>query len=710
MLTFHRARFSNFVLLKDVELRFSEDPQQSVTVVRAENGTGKTTCLKGLEWTLYGDRALPPQAKYSIQPPDWCPSSDPIRVECELEFSVVAQEPRPGGPTETSLERYILVRRAEVSSDANSAAVRRTERPTLLRRAGGGYEPVEEPQSLIDSWLPFALREFFFTDGDKAFAYISADEESARRSRVEGAVRALLHLDLVEATAKRVGSTTLPKLRRQEAKDSGQADLKELSDQMDGLADSIEAKQEERRQRLDEQGQLEGDRARLQAKLDEALEHGNSLKLKEDLRAAREEIAVARKDVQSAERDLSDLLHDPSLEAAILTSQLQTVRTGLTPLHESGRIPASHIPFLRDRLESGVCVCGTNLSHESSARSSLVALLNESEQERATANRLNEIYTEIGDGLRKNNRPTGHWPTRLRKVTERAVRHAETARRFGRRIADLEQKIASLPDTDIQLLTSTLERARRKASSVQAKIMFLDREIASHEERSSDCKQQYEKLLERAHKSRSLRAAIQVATDIQEVLDATLLTLRSKKVAEVSEEMDALFREMIVADSKSGIVRGASLTDGYDVVVDGPTNRKLNPDTELNGASRRALTISFILALAAVSGFAAPNVIDTPLGMISGATRTGLFRVAATHANQLILFLTRSEIMGIEDLLALHVGSWHTLTTMAHHPKQVVRLTGSDTESLICACSYKEFCRVCERQGDADSRRLQPRI
>ena len=164
MLTFHRARFSNFVLLKDVELRFSEDPQQSVTVVRAENGTGKTTCLKGLEWTLYGDRALPPQAKYSIQPPDWCPSSDPIRVECELEFSVMAQEPRPGGPTETSLERYILVRRAEVSSDglsrgngqtswfydapqapqaggegfrpgrSNSAAVRRTERPTLLRR------------------------------------------------------------------------------------------------------------------------------------------------------------------------------------------------------------------------------------------------------------------------------------------------------------------------------------------------------------------------------------------------------------------------------------------------------------------------------------------------------------------------------------------------------------------------------------------------
>ena len=563
------------------------------------------------------------------------------------------------------------------------------------------------------SLLPF-LGRFRSSFARSALVGVSIPDASARPSR-----NSWYPSPVSRRTIDRIAA--FPSRRRVDPQDSGQADLKELSDQMDGLADSIEAKREERRQRLlppapppphrlDEQGQLEGDRARLQAKLDEALEHGNSLKLKEDLRAAREEIAVARKDVQSAERDLSDLLHDPSLEAAILTSQLQTVRTGLTPLHESGRIPASHIPFLRDRLESGVCVCGTNLSHESSARSSLVALLNESEQERATANRLNEIYTEIGDGLRKNNRPTGHWPTRLRKVTERAVRHAETARRFGRLIADLEQKIASLPDTDIQLLTSTLERARRKASSVQAKIMFLDREIASHEERSSDCKQQYDKLLERAHKSRSLRAAIQVATDIQEVLDATLLTLRSKKVAEVSEEMDALFREMIVADSKSGIVRGASLTDGYDVVVDGPTNRKLNPDTELNGASRRALTISFILALAAVSGFAAPNVIDTPLGMISGATRAGLFRVAATHANQLILFLTRSEIMGIEDLLALHVGSWHTLTTMAHHPKQVVRLTGSDTESLICACSYKEFCRVCERQGDADSQRLQPRI
>ena len=36
----------------------------------------------------------------------------------------------------------------------------------------------------------------------------------------------------------------------------------------------------------------------------------------------------------------------------------------------------------------------------------------------------------------------------------------------------------------------------------------------------------------------------------------------------------------------------------------------LNPDRDLNGASRRALTIAFILALTDVSEVEAPNTID----------------------------------------------------------------------------------------------------
>ena len=52
-----RAEFENFRLLRDLTLDFSTD--KTLTVIRAENETGKTTILNGLLWALYGDNSLP---------------------------------------------------------------------------------------------------------------------------------------------------------------------------------------------------------------------------------------------------------------------------------------------------------------------------------------------------------------------------------------------------------------------------------------------------------------------------------------------------------------------------------------------------------------------------------------------------------------------------------------------------------------------------
>ena len=53
-----RAEFENFRLLRDLELEFSIDSVKKLTVIRAENGTGKTTILNALQWAIYGDSAF----------------------------------------------------------------------------------------------------------------------------------------------------------------------------------------------------------------------------------------------------------------------------------------------------------------------------------------------------------------------------------------------------------------------------------------------------------------------------------------------------------------------------------------------------------------------------------------------------------------------------------------------------------------------------
>lgn len=134
----------------------------------------------------------------------------------------------------------------------------------------------------------------------------------------------------------------------------------------------------------------------------------------------------------------------------------------------------------------------------------------------------------------------------------------------------------------------------------------------------------------------------------------------------------------------------------------GPNDRPLNPDRDLNGASRRALTLAFILALTKVSEVEAPNVIDTPLGMTSGYVKRAMLRTAIRESSQLVLFLTHDEIAGCESILDEAAGVIITLTNPAHYPKQLVNdPLAVARKALRCDCDHRHDCQLCLRRTDA---------
>ena len=159
---------------------------------------------------------------------------------------------------------------------------------------------------------------------------------------------------------------------------------------------------------------------------------------------------------------------------------------------------------------------------------------------------------------------------------------------------------------------------------------------------------------------------------------------------------------MIGADPEQGaIIRRAEISREYDIIVYGPSDRTLNPDRDLNGASRRALTLAFILALRKVSEVEAPNVIDTPLGMTSGFVKRSILRTAVRESAQLILFLTHDEIAGCEEIIDQAAGVVFTLTNPAHFPKMLVNDPGVEERKVLrCGCDHRNECQLCDRRPD----------
>src|SRR5262249_47926790 len=130
----------------------------------------------------------------------------------------------------------------------------------------------------------------------------------------------------------------------------------------------------------------------------------------------------------------------------------------------------------------------------------------------------------------------------------------------------------------------------------------------------------------------------------------------------------------------------------------------LNPDRDLNGASRRALTLAFILALTKVSDVEAPNVIDTPLGMMSGYVKRSVLKTAIRESSQLVLFLTRSEIADCEDILDAEAGRVITLTNPAHYPRMLVNDPEVNERTVLrCKCNHRQECPLCQRRMDGET-------
>ena len=72
--------------------------------------------------------------------------------------------------------------------------------------------------------------------------------------------------------------------------------------------------------------------------------------------------------------------------------------------------------------------------------------------------------------------------------------------------------------------------------------------------------------------------------------------------------MNELFMKIVGShpDFEASVFLRVYIDDGFSIVVEATGGRKLDTDFELNGASQRGLTLSFIWALMEVSGTTAP--------------------------------------------------------------------------------------------------------
>jgi DNA sulfur modification protein DndD len=699
------------------------DPQRPLTVIRAENGHGKTSTLTALQWGLFGENGLDDSAKnVRLAPSDW-PEGKRCDIEVDIEISHTVYD-EVGGEFVPKETRYRIIRKVAETPQGEKAFSREAEVVKLYELTDSGAEPVLGPEIKIGEMLPIEMKNVFFTDGDKAMTFISPQlVKHMKQHHVRGAIRSLLGLGVLESAQGHID-----KARRifdkQVAKGSGSAEAEATYEQLEKEREQLQS-HATRAAKLESQiANLQDREAEKERKLVQALkDSGDPKELGVKLEETKQGLHAIGTTVKGLKKQHQELLASEELSWGLMDSLLRKGVEHLSALADRGVIPSASLPVLQDRLDLRKCICSADLSEGTQARTNVESLMVTQKTVDAEKEALSALYHRAKISLQEHESAVvggRGWIQRYEALSKQRLSQTKVVENLKREERSLEEKINALDIDAISQLTAARDTIRADKSNKEA-------ERTEEEIRRRDCKgrvevieESYEKLKKAGKKQDDLERKLTVTQDLLAVVTNTLRRLQDEYLKQVSARMNELFLQMVGADPHvaGGVFKKAEITGNYDIRVLSMEDRILDPDHELNGASKRALTIAFIWALTEVSGVIAPRVIDTPLGMMSGGVKRRVVEVLSNAPSQqkaskddphnisvkelqVVLFLTRQEILKVEDLIDERGGVVLTYTNTAFYPTDVVNDPGVEQATiLVCSCNHRQTCSTCAQIHD----------
>ncbi len=700
------ARIRNFKLLRKIDLGFSIDLQKPLTIIRAENGSGKTSTLQALRWALYGKDVLD-EPLVRLSPADW-PDDSLCTISVEIDFVHTAVS-GVDGETMTAKTSYMLKREVGEKPDGDRPN-RGQERVTLFEKTPAGADPVDAAESRLAQMLPKEMIDIFFTDGDAAMTFISPQfSDDIKRDKVKNAIRSLLGLDLLERVEKRI-SNTQSTINKRIAKDTNSGQLAAITEEIEKITENKEELGNAVTTSNEQIKNIERNLSIIKRDLMRALEAGSYAQLAHQRENYQKELDAAIEDEDKLKRKHQELFQKDSLSWGLLEPVLQKGYGYLNNLHARGVIPKAAVPVLEERLELGECICGADLSKGTMAREKVSGLIEQQRKNDGEVDYLSSLYyqskTEIENWVSDNAKK---WPDHLSELQQQRVAVKKRIDNASRELKSIEAKLDQIDQEEIEqkylqekMLTSSLRQKNSDHERHEASLKDAEQKLNELNREQTDLRRADERVT-------GLNAEKAILNDLQQIVHGSLEEMQGTYLKRVSDRMNDLFLDMVGADpEQDAIFQGAHINSNYSIVVKTKDNRTLNPDYEVNGASQRALTFAFIWALTEVSGVVAPRVIDTPLGMMSGNVKRRVLDMVSKAAGedvdrQVILFLTQSEISHTEDILDTQTGVTFTLIKTDDYPADLTNDPGAEkSEVRLCCCTHREYCNQCQRTNFDD--------
>lgn len=703
MFLMRKAIFANFRQLRDICIEFGENIEKPLTVIRAENRTGKTTMLTALSWALFGDKALRNRSEYRMHPLDWKHETEGFSVEISVEIYFDIDQELDGV---RERESYRL-RRTSIENidqlDVDKFAVS-TQTVVLQKISEKGFEDISNPNAVISKkFFPDSLREIFFTDGDRTLKFIdSEDSVTRRKDRVRQAIKHLLQLEVLERLQKHLTEVNKEyerSLASGKVEDERDAKTVERYYEVSKILDEIPQQIIVAEQQLDTAQELFEDSEKDLSNAKLAL-GGDPADIQRNVNACRDKKKSLERQIIDDYQCLSDSLKDyiPQIYVDMCRDDVNNLSDYLDDLNQRGALPEVVPDIIQERLEKDLCICGTKISENKSIEEYLKSQL-ETSMLPGESDALVQLRSSIADWRRQTKGEFSFSKSVSFKLKDLAKSRTELGK-LDKDISEGNSKLDLIGDQDIQDLKRRLIQHRELHQEALESLTKLKAFYNIQSDELNRLKPEYVSITKKSNRFELQSRKNEVCDDLIGIVKGIISSMGVDTLEEVSQEMNTIFESINVQEGNTGsLIRRVLISPDFEIVVEGSTGKNLAPSTDISGAQKRALTLAFIFATVKVSGYDLPNFIDTPLGTQSGEVKRSMVEFTAKNTRQCILFLTGSEIAGVEPSLRQYTSKYYTLSHADHYPNELVNEPAVPTKSaFVCGCSIDESCIKCERK------------
>jgi DNA sulfur modification protein DndD len=626
------VRINNFrPFYGEQTINFKEYSNENFTVIEAMSDTGKTTFLSALCWCLYG-HDLGKYREENSHPFNWERKDELEDEESDyLEVEITLNDDADLKP------RYIIDRRVlctKYGNDINDEE----DSLKIIEWEGNKANSIDDPDfcdKIINSILPEDIHMFFLFEGeklDKTFSFYEPDD-------IQAAIEKVSQIQLVKSAIQHI-EKSMDRVYDGNRDGKGNVDIGKNMKAIERMNDEIETHMAKKEIYIKN---LKVADSKIE-EIDDFLRKvnipliGEWVEKRKKLEEENNEFGDKIESVQ--EKVTESLLKDAPL--AICSSTLNHLIENIEATSQKNELPPKiKNVYVRELLEKKICICGRSLDPNENkdakeAVESLIKILNQNDlsdlAEKLIEGRyaLRDILKILPDTIIKERNSK---LTEVDDLTQQVKKNELVIGKLNVKLEESDEETITMKNSErIGLISSRDPQIRS--------ITRIDDEIESTKNKILIERRELEQLAKKQDNYKTMKKIADFmdrAYDHLEVINDDILEEVRTKVK--NKTFDSFINLHWDKDNYSNF----EIDENYCMSLkDSNENERIY---DIAGGPKQILLLSFISALAEVSGFKFPIFIDTPLANTDNSQRENIAKNLPNYlkGNQVVLLVKDQE-------------------------------------------------------------------